>query len=129
MQRLSAWHGYTQDLAGLGRYYGQYRRLMAHWENVLPNKFLHVRYEDLVADTEIQARRMITFADLPWDARCLDYASSDTKSLTLSAAQVREPINSRSIGRWRRYGDALQPLKTALAAYYPDGIDALARTE
>ncbi|MBT8412148.1 MAG: sulfotransferase, partial [Octadecabacter sp.] len=55
MQKLTANHGYTSDLAGLGEYYNHYRKLMDHWAKVLPNPMITTRYEDVVADTEGKA--------------------------------------------------------------------------
>ena len=59
---------HSYDLGELGRYYGKYRELMEHWEKVLPEGFMTtVVYEDVVADTEKEARRLIEFLGLPWD--------------------------------------------------------------
>ena len=59
---------HTYDLAELGRYYRHYQALMAHWHRVLPpGRILDVRYEDVVADLEGQARRIIAHCGLNWD--------------------------------------------------------------
>ena len=51
---------YTYNLIELGRYYRHYECLMAHWHRVLPpGRILDVRYEDVVADLESQARRIV----------------------------------------------------------------------
>ena len=56
---------HSYDLAELGRYHGKYRELMDHWQAVLPDGFMTtVRYEDVVADTEKEARRLIAFLGL-----------------------------------------------------------------
>ena len=88
------------DLAHLGAYYRDYRRLMEHWKKVLSVPILEVRYEDVVLDTEGQARRILEFLGLPWDERCLRYYESDRPVRTASADQVRRPIYTSSIGRW-----------------------------
>ena len=55
---FSAEQIHTYDLGELGRYYKRYERLMAHWRRVLPaGRILDVRYEEVVADLETQARR------------------------------------------------------------------------
>jgi Flp pilus assembly protein TadD len=57
---------HSYDLGDLGRYYGKYRELMDHWERVLPDGFMtNVQYEDVVADAEKEARRLISFLGLP----------------------------------------------------------------
>ncbi|PUB18788.1 tetratricopeptide repeat-containing sulfotransferase family protein [Yoonia sediminilitoris] len=123
MQPLSAWHRYTQNLDTLGHSYVHYRQLMDHWRKVLPNPVLEVAYEDVIADLEGQARRMVDFLNLAWDPACLDYHSAGQQSRTLSARQVRQPVYSTSVDRWRRYDAHLDPLKRHLARFYPDGFD------
>jgi hypothetical protein len=102
---------HTYDLAELGRYYRQYQALMAHWHTVLPpGRVLDVRYEDIVADLEGQARRLIAHCGLNWDPRCLDFHQTERPVLTASAAEVRQPIYNSSVGRWRVHEEALGAL-------------------
>ncbi len=104
-------HEHTYDLAELGRYYRHYRELMAHWHGVLPpGRILDVHYEELVADLEGVARRMVSHCGLAWDARCLDFHRNERPINTASAVQVRQPIYRGSIGRWRKYEAMLAPL-------------------
>ena len=105
----------TYELGELGRYYRAYHDLMAHWRRVLPaGSFLDVRYEDVVADTEGQARRLLGFCGLEWDAKVLDFHKTDRPVKTASAAQVRQPIYSSAVARWRHYEKHLGPLLEAL---------------
>ena len=88
---------------------------MAHWHHVLPaGRILDVRYEDVVADLEGQARRIIAYCGLDWDPRCLDFHQTERPVLTPSAAQVRQPIYNSAIGRWRVHEKALAPLLAEL---------------
>ena len=106
---------YTYDLAELGRYYRHYQALMAHWHRVLPpGRILDVRYEDVVADLEGQARRIIAHCGLDWDPRCLAFHQTERPVLTASAAQVRQPIYNSAVGRWRVHEEALGPLLAEL---------------
>jgi hypothetical protein len=106
---------HTYDLAELGRYYARYRRLMAHWRKVLPEgRVLDVRYEDVVADLEGAARRIIAHCGLPWDERCLSFHETARPVRTASASQVRQPIYSSAVGRWRAYEEFLDPLLAGL---------------
>ena len=108
---------HSYDLGELGRYYGKYRELMEHWEKVLPEGFMTtVVYEDVVADTEKEARRLIDFLGLPWNDKCVDFHKSDRPVKTASVAQVRKPIYKTSVKRWKKYGAGLQPLIDAVAA-------------
>lgn len=108
---------HSYDLTELGRYYGKYRELMEYWEQVLPAGFLTtVDYEDVVADTEKEARRLIEFLGLDWNDKCLEFHKSDRPVKTASVAQVRKPIYKSSVKRWKKYGAGLQPLIDAVAA-------------
>ena len=106
---------HSYDLGELGRYYVRYQTLMAHWREVLPpGVMLDVSYEEMVEDTEAKSREVIAFLGLPWDKRCLAFHESTRPVKTASVSQVRQPIYSTSVARWRRYGAALDPLIEAL---------------
>jgi Flp pilus assembly protein TadD len=108
-------HGFTYDLAELGRYYRAYQRLMEHWARVLPpGAIMDVDYEDLVADFEGQSRRMIAYCGLAWDPACLRFHENKRWVHTSSVVQVRRPLYDSSVGRSSQYGNLLEPLLTAL---------------
>jgi tetratricopeptide (TPR) repeat protein len=110
----------TYDLAELGRYYADYARLMDHWRKVLPaGAFLDVQYEDIVADQETQARRIIDFCDLEWNDACIDFHKHKRSVNTASMEQVRQPIYNSSVERWRQYEKYLGPLLDALGDLAP----------
>ena len=106
---------FAYDLGTLGRCFRRYARLMRHWHAVLPaGSILDVRYEDVVADTEGQARRVLDFLGIPWDGNCLDFHRNERKVKTVSAAQVRRPVYRSSLSRWKRYEPHLDELRAAL---------------
>ncbi len=105
---------YSTRLKCLGHFYLQYHRLMTHWRAVLPLPILDVVYEDLVADFDTQARRLIDFCGLPWDENCSRFYATERAVTTPSKWQVRQPIYSTSVARWRRYEKHLAPLRDAL---------------
>jgi tetratricopeptide (TPR) repeat protein len=112
---FSAEQNHTYDLGEVGRYYKRYEQLMAHWRKVLPpGCILDVRYEDVVADVERQARRIVAHCGLSWSDRCLSFHETDRPVRTASATQVRQPIYKSAIGRWRVYEQHLGPLLDAL---------------
>ncbi len=111
----------TYDLAELGRYYVDYMRLMEHWRKVLPaGTFLDVQYEEIVADQEAQARRMLDYCGLEWNDACLDFHKHKRSIRTASVTQVRQPIYTSSVERWRPYEKHLGPLLDALGDLVPD---------
>jgi Flp pilus assembly protein TadD len=113
-QDFASGHAYAHDLGDLGFYYRHYERLMAHWREVQPLPILEVRYEDLVADQEAESRRIVEFAGLEWDDRCLRFHELERPVATASHQQVRRPMYTGSLERWRRYEAHLGPLLSAL---------------
>ena len=110
-------HPYSYDLAELGRYYRAYEALMAHWRAVLPaGVMLEVRYEDVIADLEGQARRIVAHCGLEWDPACLEFHTAERQVRTASVTQVRQPLYATSIGRWKTYQAHLGPLLEALGS-------------
>jgi tetratricopeptide (TPR) repeat protein len=106
---------YTYDLGELGRYYRGYETLMAHWRRVLPEGvMLEVKYEELIADFELQARRIVAHCRLAWDERCLAFHATRRPVRSASAAQVRQPLYGSAVGRWRPYAAMLGSLMEAL---------------
>lgn len=117
---FSIWFGdddlpFTYDLAELGRYYRAYTELMNHWQTVLPDGvMIDVWYEDVVADLEGQAQRLVAHCGLDWEDRCLDFHLTERPVRTASVSQVRQPLYRDAVGRSRAYGDLLRPLLDAL---------------
>ncbi len=105
----------TYDLAELGHHYRQYHRLMHHWRTLLPaNSFYEIQYEALVTDPEQQARQLLDYCELEWDDRCLAFQNTPRNIRTASLVQVRQPIYTSSMQRWRHYEPYLTPLIDAL---------------
>jgi len=105
---------FTYGLAAVGAYYRDYVSVMDHWDEVLPGKVLRVHYEDVVADTESQVRRILDYCGLPFEEACLNFHQTERAVRTASSEQVRQPIYSGALGHWRHYEAHLDELKTAL---------------
>ena len=106
---------YANDLGELGRYYRATMELAAHWHRVLPTDvMIEVQYEDVVADIETEARRVVDFVGLEWDDACLAFHKVERAVMTASTVQVRQPLYRSSVGRWQALRDQLQQLLEAL---------------
>ena len=101
---------FAYDLHELGRYYVAWHRLIEHWREAMPGQLLVMPYESLVTDPEAGIRRLLEHCGLDWDPRCLDFHLNDSAVTTLSANQVRRPMYTSSVGRWKKYARDLQPL-------------------
>jgi tetratricopeptide (TPR) repeat protein len=114
---------FAYDQGTIGRYYRRYITLMRHWHQVLPaGRILDLSYEEMVVDTEGQARRVLNFVGLPWNEQCLQFYKNDRVVKTASVAQVRKPIYKTSVARWKHFARHLQPL-LALVREYRDVND------
>jgi hypothetical protein len=112
--RLGDTHRYSRDLRTLGLYYREYQRLMAHWKKVVPVRIHEADYEAITADPEPRVREIVDFVGLEWDPACLNFHESESTVRTFSLHQVRQPIHTKSVERWRRYEKHLGPLIEAL---------------
>jgi len=109
----------TYDLLELGRYYNGYRRLMKHWETVLPADALYtVDYQTLVEDPKSQTRALLEYCGLTWDETCLEFHTSKRRVKTASITQVRQPFYKSSVEKWRRYEKHLGPLFNIIQSQY-----------
>lgn len=114
MTNFAVSNEFKLDLGHMGAYHRDYRRLMEHWKKVLTIPILELRYEDTVLDTEGQVRRILDFLELPWHDSCLNFHKTRRAVKTASEDQVRRPIYTSSIGRWKHYESHLGPLMAAL---------------
>lgn len=103
MTALSHAHAYSFSLAGLVVEYTEYRRLMTHWKDVLGDRITDVVYENVVADLDSEAKRVIAALGLPWNDACLAFHKSGGPVVTASVNQVRRPIYDTSTNRWKNY--------------------------
>lgn len=116
-QHLDQRHaGYSSDLADIGHYYGQYRRLMAHWKRLFPGDIFDFDYDAFVREPEPALRALLGFLGLEWHEACLAVDRRDNTVKTASYWQVRRPLYRDSSGRWRNYERHLGPLREALLA-------------
>lgn len=105
-------HSYDQQ--EMARHHVRYYRLMQIWRERFGAHFHEVDYERITADVEPHARALIDFLGLPWEDACRDFHRQEAAVTTASAVQVREPAHTRSIGRWRRYEQQLEPMRRTL---------------
>jgi tetratricopeptide (TPR) repeat protein len=116
---FKAEHRYVYDLPTLGRFYLRYEKLMRHWHEALPpDSLLDVRYEDVVAEPEREVRRMLDYVGLPWDDACLKFHENTRPVQTASVNQVRSPLYSSSVARWKPFEKHLGPLLEILGSDY-----------
>ncbi len=105
---------FSYGLSDIGRYYADYVDLMAHWHQVYPGSILQVDYENMVADVEVEVRRMLDFLGLAFESSCVEFHRTQRSVRTASSEQVRKPIYTSGVEQWRNYEPWLDELKQAL---------------
>lgn len=108
---------FTYDLNELADTYIAYRKVMHHWHQLFPGEILDVQYEKLVNDQEGQTKRILDFVGLDWSESCMNFHRNSRVVHTASNSQIRQPLFSSSIGRWRNYEQELAPLRDRLKDY------------
>ena len=105
---------FSYSLPDLGRYYVAYDRLRRHWKQILGERFIEVRYEDVVTNQESETRDLLHRLGLPFEAQCLDFEKNSAPSTTASSVQVRGKVHTGSVQKWRRFETQLEPLANYL---------------
>jgi hypothetical protein len=105
---------YAYDLMNTARFYQHFYTLAQQWQQAKTDSFYLLNYEKLVAEPEQQIKDLIGFCGLDWQPQCLHAENNTAPVSTASKVQVREPINSRSIGRWKKF----KPYTDELEAFF-----------
>lgn len=113
-------HLYTYTQGDLADSYRLYTEYLALWRQMAPERIYEIEYEALIANPEDQVRKLLAFCELEWEDACLDFHKTKRDVKTLSLAQVRQPLYSSSIGKWRRYQPHLAELLDGLKGL--DGV-------
>ena len=107
-------HAYSYDQVTYGKYYHNYLRLMDHWKNAFPSNIYELQYEALTANPEVEVRNILNFLGLTWEEACLKFNEREATIKTFSRLQVRNPIHTGSVARWRNYEKHLAPIISVL---------------
>jgi len=101
--RLAAGQNYSTSLADIRHYIGLQEKLVDHWQSILGADLVRVRYEDLVTEPRATISTVLNELGETWDERCLSFNKLRNAVQTASVWQVREPMHTKSVGRWRHY--------------------------
>lgn len=112
-----SYYNYAYTLEDTAHYYAGFDRLVHHFETALPpERFRVVHYERVVTELDSEVRRLLAFCGLPFEAACLAFHENAAPVATASSAQVREPLYTSALGRWKRYEAGLKPALDILDA-------------
>ena len=119
-QDFGRFQPFSTNFHSLGQAYIQYKRTSDYWARLLPGAVRIVPYEELVEAPETTMRKVLEFCDLDWEPEVLDHTSATHAVNTASLAQVRRPLYSSSVAKWRRYGPLLAPLAREVESLLSD---------
>ncbi len=102
-QAQSPFHHYGFKLEHIAAFYDDYLDLAEHFAAKYPINVTLQSYEQLVTEGEQTMRRVYAFCDLPYADDCLSFYTAASACATASKLQIRQPLNSRSVGFWRHY--------------------------
>lgn len=105
---------WANDPGQIASRFRQYIRAMDHWRATLPISIHEVNYEEVVADLEPVARRIVAACGLDWEPACLEFHRTQRPIRTASRTQVRQPIYTQSLARWKNYERELAEMFAAL---------------
>ena len=99
-----SYYSYAYDFADTAHFIAQFERMADAYEAMLPpDRFLAIRYEDVIAEQRAKTEQLLAFAGLDWEDACMEFHRNADPVATASSVQVRSPLYSSSIGQWRRY--------------------------
>ncbi len=131
---LSAWlmqfsdMPWSYDLENIVGRIEQHRRLMRHWRETIGKRLTEIRYEELVADPEAQLRRALSAIGVAWDPAVLKFWDQGNVVRSASQQQVRQPLNTRGVKRWKHYEAALQSVLPRLETIADQDLLEVPRT-
>ncbi|MEZ5915555.1 MAG: sulfotransferase [Parvularculaceae bacterium] len=115
--RFLAAHEWSNDLRDIAHMQATYEFLIERWRRILGERIHVVKYEELVSDFETGVRAVLDFCGLDLEQQCLEYYKGDRTVFTVSAVQVRRPINADGVARWRGYEKRLAPFFQSLEEF------------
>lgn len=101
--RLGPGQNYSTNLKDIRHYIDLQQKLVNHWQTLLGADLLRVRYEGLVTEPRKTITGLLEFLGEAWDERCLSFNKLKNSVQTASVWQVREPLHTKSVGRWQNY--------------------------
>lgn len=94
---------FTTDLKSIGEFYDIYLDIMRYWNSLFPENILNINYEDLVSDFESNTKKIYSFLNIEWNESVGNFVNSKNSVQTPSSWQVRQGVNTKSIGRSANY--------------------------
>lgn len=105
---------YSSSLKDCATVYHSHQVLMDHWKTLYPHTVYDINYDKMVTDPQAEIRKLVDWLGIAWNEDILSPEKSQRRIQTASIIQARKPINNKSVGRWKKFANMLQPAKEQL---------------
>lgn len=99
----SNYYNWSYKFETIIEYFQYYKKIINHWDSLLPGRIYHMTYENLIKDSNNEIKDLLSYCDLSFEKSCFDFYKNKRTVLTASSLQVRNKINNNSIERWKNY--------------------------
>lgn len=89
----------------------QEKLLINKLQMVFPERIFTYSYDSLVSNPKVVIKRIFSWLGCFYNDDCLEYYKTKQIIKTASFLQARHPINSGSLGLWRKYSTFLEPAR------------------
>ena len=90
---------------------------MKHWRTVYGDRIMNIQYESLISEPETKVKSLLDHIGLEWDDKCLRFYDNSRDVNTPSYSQVRKPLYTSSMNRWKNYAKHVNTLQESLKDY------------
>lgn len=82
----------------------------AYWAELFGDNLITLDFETLVADGDATSEKLFEHVGIERPNEWSNFYKSNNPVATASLAQVREPLNTKGVGAWKRYEKHLAPI-------------------
>ena len=100
---------FSSSIVDITNLYIYQHNLMEHYKKLYGEIIYTYKYDELVKNPSIEIPKLIKWLGLKWDDKFLNPHTNKRSVFTASSAQVRDEINRKGIGNWRKYEEILKP--------------------
>jgi len=101
---------WSYDQKDIVNFYNLYSELISFWRSKFTKDIYNLNYENLIKNSEIEIKKLISFCELDWDNNCLNHIQNNSAINTASNYQARKPIYNSSINNYKMYEKYLYPM-------------------
>ncbi|HIF62338.1 MAG TPA: sulfotransferase family protein [Candidatus Pelagibacter sp.] len=100
---------WAHNIVHIFKFFDIYYKMTENFKKTFPNYIYELEYEKFVENPESEAKKLISFCNLKWNKKCLEfYKRKDLISKTASNVQIRNAVYTDSINKYLPYREFLK---------------------